>query len=284
MRAPEGISLRSAVGVSVGWIDRLAVASLTPEVRKTVGLTDIPLVFLSPRRLFARVEDVQAYGWVLLVLLTAMALLGYATVETGLIDRAVRSRVLERQAALENAEADVVERSALRKALEEETKKGEFERLMTRIGVVVARPAGALASVLLIAALLYGIVALTGRKPEWHTLMTICVFAAFVDLFATAFRLVLMLAYKTLDVDTSAALLARGMPAPADPQAGPSLLPHLLAGIDPFRIWFWWVVVLGLSVTMQLRGWRAWVPCSLFFLVAGAAQAGLSFAQAAGSA
>lgn len=260
----------------------MAVASLTPHVRKTVGIGDIPLVFLSPSRLFARVEDVKAYGWSLLLLLTLLGLVGFATVETGLIDLEVDQRILSRQAVLEEAKLDVVERSALKKDLEEVEKQGEFERMMTRIGVVVARPLGALACALLISALLFGVVALTGRKPEWHTLMTICVFASFIDLFACVFRLVLMLAYGTLNVDTSAAVVLRTMPVTSEAQSGATMLPHILAGIDPFRIWFWMVVILGLSKTMQLRGWRAWVPCGLFFLVAGAAHAGLSYAQSTG--
>ena len=48
---------------------------------------------------------------------------------------------------------------------------GEFKRLLTRIQVVVAEPMRVLATILLISAVFYGAVALTGRKPEWHTLL-----------------------------------------------------------------------------------------------------------------
>ena len=57
---------------------------VTPT-RATVGVLDMPLALLSPRRVFAKVEDVPAYGWSLVVLLAAVTLLGYAKVETGLV-------------------------------------------------------------------------------------------------------------------------------------------------------------------------------------------------------
>ncbi|MCH7872639.1 MAG: hypothetical protein IID33_13150 [Planctomycetes bacterium] len=56
-------------------------------------MRDIPLVLLAPRRLFARVEDVAVYGLPLIVLLALVTLVGYATLETGLIDREVDREV-----------------------------------------------------------------------------------------------------------------------------------------------------------------------------------------------
>jgi hypothetical protein len=249
--------------------------------RRSVGVRDIPLVLLAPRRLFARVEDVAVYGWPLVILLTAVTLIGYATVQTGLIDREIDRQVDENIARLESEQRDVVERSALREMYEDEYELGEFRKLLTRIQVVAAEPAKVLGAVLLVATVLYGVVALTGRKPEWHTLLTICVFTAFIDMLRLLTILVLMVRYETLEVDTSLALLARLL-AQGD-AASPITLAAaagLLSALDPFRIWFWLVVVVGLSATAQLRGWRAWVTCSLCWLVAAGVRCGLAVAAA----
>jgi hypothetical protein len=239
-------------------------------------------VLLAPRRLFARVEDVAAWGWPLVLLLTFVTLIGYATVETGLIDREVQQRVQERIKQIDAVQRDVVERSALRELYERERKKGVFENLLTRIQVVVAEPAKALAAVLLVAAVLYGVVAVTGRKPEWHTLLTVCVYAGFIDALRLLTTLVLMLRYETLEVYTSLAPLTRHLVDldAAEPALAATVW-GLLSAVDPFRIWFWLVVLVGLSATAQLRGWRAWLTCGLCWLIAASGRTGLAVASVA---
>ena len=246
-----------------------------------MGVRDIPLVLVAPRRLFSRVEDVNAWGWPLVVLLTLVTLIGYATVQTGLINREVQRRVGERIAEIDKMQRDVVERSELRKLYEQEFKKGQFEELLTQIQVVVAEPAKALATVLLIAAVLYGVVALTGRKPEWHALLTVCVYAGFIDLLRLLMSLLLMLQHKTLEVDTSLAPLTRLMAGTEGINPiGLAALTGLLTALDPFRVWFWLVVLIGLAATAQLRGWRAWTICIMGWLVAAGVRCGLLVASA----
>jgi hypothetical protein len=250
--------------------------------RRTVGIRDIPLVLLAPRRLFARVEDVAAWGWPLLLLLTFVTLIGYATVQTGLIDREVQRRVQQRIARIDKIQRDVVERSALRELYERERKKGAFENLLTRIQVVVAEPAKALGAALLVAAVLYGVVALTGRKPEWHTLLTICVYAGFIDGLRLLILLLLMLRYQTLEVYTSLAPLTRHLvDVDASSPAVAATVWGVLSALDPLRIWFWIVIVIGLSVTTQLRGWRAGLICTLCWLIAAAGRTGVIVASIA---
>jgi hypothetical protein len=250
--------------------------------RSTVGVADIPRTFFTPRRVFERVEDVAAWGWPLAILLTAFAVTGYATVQTGLITREVDRQVQASIAEIDRTQRDVVERSALRRMYEQEIKKGEFVKLLTQIRVVVAEPAKALVTALLIAAILYGVVALTGRKPEWHTLLTICVFAGFVDFLRLLTQLGLMLCYGTLEVYTSltplASFLAQSEGADATAVAA---VAGLLSAVDPFRIWYWLVVIIGLSVTTQLRGWRAWLVCTLCWLIAAGVRCGIAVAAVA---
>jgi hypothetical protein len=242
---------------------------------------------VAPRRVFARVEDVPAYGWPLLILLTAVTLMSYGVMQTGLIDREVDRGVAERIAQLESEQRDVVERSELREMYQKEYELGGFMKLLTRIKVMATGPAKVLATVLLVAAVLYGVVALTGRKPEWHTLLTICVFAGYVEFLRQLMLLALMVQYETLEVDTSLALLARFV---VDSEgAKPTTIAAvsgLLSALDPFRIWYWLVTIVGLSATTQLPGWRAWVTCLLCWLVGAGARCGLAIAavQSVGSA
>ncbi len=259
-------------------------AELERPGQHPVGVWDLPLVFLAPRRLFARVEDVATYGWPMVLLLVAMTVIGFATVETGLIDLEVARGVQRDIAAFEKQQPDVVERSALRQFIEDKQKEGRFLRLMKRVQVVVARPAATLASILLIAAMLYGVVALTGRKPEWHTLITLCVFASFVDLFGALVRLGFMLHFRTLDVDLSLTRVVRLMDIEGEGAATRgAALSGLLSAVDPFGIWFWLVLILGLSVTAQLRGWKVWATCCFFWLAAIGVRTILAVASVSGS-
>ncbi len=242
--------------------------------RATVGVSDIPLALFSPRRVFARVEDVTAYWWPLVLLLVSVTLIGYAKVETGLIDRGVERMVQANIALLEKTQTDVVERSAMSKMIEEQLEEGEFLRLMARINAVIINPIGVLAVVLLIPAMFYGLVALTGKKPEWHTLVTICVFASFADAAGALTRLLLMLRFETEFVDTSLAPLARLMDVAEASSAAPLAgLAGLMTAVDPFRIWFWIILAIGLVTTSQLRGWKVWLSCSLCWLIAAGMRA-----------
>jgi len=96
--------------------------------------------------------------------------------------------------------------------------------------------------------------------------MSICVFAGFVDLAGCLLRLAMMICYRTTAVDTSLGMLA------------PVGKPTWLSAVDPFRLWFWILVGLGLAVTHQLgrRGAIAW--CASLFLIASAARVGLEYA------
>ena len=264
----------------VNSVDAISEQDALPGIRRTVCVWHTPMVFLCPRRLFAKVEDVCAYRFTLMVLLVTITMIGWATVQTGLIDRQVDSGVEAKIAQLDEQSLDVVERSTLRTMIEDVRKEGEFTRLMTRIQVIVAAPLLVLASILMISSLLYGVVALSGKKPEWHTLLTIGIYASFVEVFGMFIRLALMLKHGTLEVDTSAALLTRLIPPQSDPEGMiVPILSNVLTGIEPFHVWFWLLIAIGLSVTSQLRGWRLWLTCCLMWMTTAGMRIGLAFAS-----
>ena len=239
--------------------------------KPTLGLRHAAMVFTSPRRVFSLVEDTGAYGWALATLLVLVMLVGVATVQTGLIDADVDRQTEKQRAAFEEQRGELVDRVELRESFENIAKTGEFNKTILRIGVIGLAPIEMIASFLLISSVLYAVVALTGHKPEWHTLMSICVYAGFIELAAYVLRLVMMLYYRTSEVSTSLAGL--------DPADGV----NLWAAVDPFRIWFWVLVVIGLTVTRQLKWVAALASCLVMFIATHGVRVGLIAWQASQS-
>ena len=243
-------------------MDEIIQTQLTGPVR----LRDALWIYSAPKTVFGRIDDSGGFGWALVTLLALVTLIGYAQVQTGLIDLVVDVRTEERLVALEKTQLHLVDRIEFQEKLETLRKTGEFDKMTQRIVAVIASPAFMLTSILLIASCLYAAVALSGRKPEYNTLVSICVYAAFVELMAYGLRLGLMLYHRTIDVDTSLAGLV-------DSKAF-----AWLGAIDPFRIWFWVLVVIGLTVTQQLSRRIAVVSCTLLCLLATGVRAALEYA------
>ncbi|QDV90083.1 Yip1 domain protein [Phycisphaerae bacterium RAS2] len=228
------------------------------EESRRPGLADAPVVFAAPASLFRRVEDTATYAWTLAVLLIFMTLVGYLRVQTGLVDRVVDLQTERELAVLESAQRDLVDRVALRDEMDSVRKNGEFMKLVGRLKAIVATPVSLLVSILFVSSMLFAAVALTGRKPEYHTLMNICVFAGFIDLAGEALQLLMMLAYRTTQVGTSLDMLLPPGKAP------------YLAGIDPMAIWYWIVVFIGVTVTQQLSRRAALTACITLFVLGAA--------------
>ncbi|MFQ5494045.1 MAG: YIP1 family protein [Phycisphaerae bacterium] len=226
------------------------------SLRNPLSLRHALLVYTAPRSLFARVEDTGRYGVALAVLLGLVVLIGYLRIQTGLIERAVDQSTEQRLATLETEQGHLLDRAELKTRMDDIRKAAAFDKTLAKLGAVVVTPVYFLASFLLIASVLYSAVALSGRKPEYHTLMSICVYAGFIELVGCAIALAMMVYYRTSDVDTSLGMLAP-----------PGTL-SFLSAIDPFRIWFWVLVGIGVCVTRQLsRRWSI-ITCSVMGLVA----------------
>jgi hypothetical protein len=237
----------------------------TNRAGRALGVRHALLVYTTPRALFSRVEDTGAYGWALATLLVLVVILGYAEMQTGLIDRSVDQQTEAELTTLEESQGHLVDRIELRDRMDDIRKTGEFNKLLARLGVVVFKPTYLLASFLLIASVLYALVALTGRKPEYHTLMSICVYSGFIVLAGYLVRFAMVMYYRTTDVDTSLGMLvAPGTDSP-------------LSAIDPFRVWFWVLVAMGLIVTRQLSRRMAIVSCTVMALLTAGARAAMTY-------
>lgn len=243
------------------------LAAVSPE-KPALSVWDGFRVLVAPRGVFDRVEDTGAYGWTLVVLLVLVTLLGYLQMQSGLIDRLVDEQTEKAQAEYENQNRDMVDRVKMREDLESIRKGGEFTKMLARLNAVVLSPLAMLTSFLVISSVLYAVVALTGRKPEYHTLMGICVFSAFIELTAYGVETAMIFRYGTLDVATSLGMLSE-----------PGKV-SVLAALDPFRIWFWVLAGIGLTVTQQLSRRMAIVSCVLLCLAGMGIQMGMAFAAA----
>lgn len=235
--------------------------SATQANSSALGLAHVPLMFVAPGAVFRRIAETGRYGWTLAAWVLLTTLIGWVTVQTGLIDREVDRRTRSALAALEREQIDLLSRTELSERLEKIRKSAEFTKLITRGAAMVSTPVGLVASVMLIAALLFVVVASAGNKAEYPTLVAVCVHAAVVDVLAAGLRLAMMLCYRTVEVDTSLGLLV-----PASEQT--ATLKSILSAIDPFRAWFWVLVGIGLVVTGQLSRRAAVTTCVIFWLIA----------------
>ena len=238
----------------------LETAPATP-----LGLRHMPLVITRPTAVFARAEDTGAYGPALGIMLALAVLLGYAEVQTGLIERVVDQQTEQKLAELEKAQSGVVDRLALKDAMDIVRKDAQFWAMIERLGAVVVTPLYMLTSFLVISSILYALVAMSGRKPEWHTLMSVCVYAGVIELIAIAIRLAMMIAYRTTQVDTSLRML------------GPLGKPSFWFAIDPFRIWFWVLIALGVTTTRQLSRRAAITTCVVLCALSMGTRIGLEY-------
>jgi len=230
-----------------------------------LGLQHLPMVITRPAAVFSRAEDTGAYGPALVIMLALTVLLGYAEVQTGLIDRVVDQQTEQQLAELEKAQSGVVDRLQLRDAMDAVRKNGQFMQTLSRLGAIVLTPMYMLTSFLVISSILYAFVAMSGRKPEWHTLMSICVYAGVIEIIALVLRLAMMMSWRTTHVDTSLRML------------GELGKPTFWGAIDPFRIWYWVLIAIGVTTTRQLSRRAAIASALTLFLLSTGARIGLEY-------
>jgi hypothetical protein len=223
-------------------------------------LLDAPRMLVVPVAVFYRIAHDGAYGWALSALLLLSVWIGWSTVQTGFIDRSVDVRTSRALADLEREQFDIVTRTELSDRMQKLREASTFSKLIARGAAVLGPPLFLLTSILLIAVVLFAVVALAGNKADYQTLLAICVYSAVVQVIAAGLRLVMMVVYRTGEVRTSLDAL---VPAGNETQA----LRVVLSGVDPFRIWFWVLVAIGLIVTGQLSRRASIATCTVLALV-----------------
>lgn len=248
--------------------------SLAVQNPSALGLSQAPLMLIAPAGVLRRAADSGQYGWTLGAILLLVTLIGWATVQTGLVDREVDRQTSQALAKLEREQIDLLSRTELADRMQTVREAGQFMKLIHRGSAILVAPLGLVVSLMLIAALLFAVVALAGNKAEYPALMAICTYAAVVDLLAAGLRLGMMLFYRTIHVDTSL-----GLVVPLS--EGTRMVKAALTGLDPFVAWFWILMGLGLVVSGQLSRRAAIITCLSFFVVGCLVRSGMALAVVA---
>ncbi|MCE5258072.1 MAG: YIP1 family protein [Chloroflexi bacterium] len=107
---------------------------------------------------------------------------------------------------------------------------------------------------LLIAGLGYLLVRLLRGKPDFGAIFTAGVLATIPFFYRNLTQLIYYLSTKRIILSQGLSFLAPTGPGVA---AGGSVLSSLLANIDPFAIWFYVLLGIGLHQVGQVKGWKA---------------------------
>ncbi len=224
-----------------------------PEVASPAGgpLADLVRLFTSPGALFANLPLVNRAGGALLVLLAAQLAAAAVIVATRVHDYEVSARaeqdsnrIAEQLKGDENSEE-------LTKALEAREKQAVFDKMFGRVRLFVGDPLRLLLGIAVVASLCFLAVSLGGAaKADFRVLWGVVVFASCVELPRLLVRVVLVAGVHASRVETSLAAFLPGQ------RAGLAAF-LLLRRLDPFELWYWALVGLGLWKTGQMSGRRA---------------------------
>jgi hypothetical protein len=239
---------------------------------------DVFLTFTDPARVFFNLPRVNRSTTALVLLLAVQALIGYGIVKTGVYTYEARRQAAKAAAAHVKAhEADDDPNIAVEVADGME-KAAEFQVILHQVVRVIGRPLLTLASVGLIAGFLFVAVALSGGKPKMALLTGIVAFASLVQIPQDAVKLYLTSATRHSRVEVSAA----AFPGSLGGTNGASILKYiLLRRLNPFDLWFWWLVHLGARRGARMTGRGATISVLLLMLVDMVAQSGLDYAELA---
>jgi hypothetical protein len=226
---------------------------------------DVVRLFLSPGELFTHLAEGNRYPSALLFLVFCQVVFASAVLSTGVVDYELDARAGERFSRLANSLQQDDSSSADNQAVEAVEKEAAFTRLLVRLGWLLGGPLRLLAGVAVTVGALFVAVSLAGRKADLPLLAGIVTFASFVELARMLAVLLVVWQRQTTRVDLSAA-------AWFDGSVGlPAYL--LLRCLDPFSLWYWGLLGLGLWKTGQLGGRAACRTVLLLAAVSAAAGA-----------
>ena len=239
---------------------------------------DIWLAFANPSRVFYNLPRINRSTTALVILLLVLGTLGHLTTRTGVYAYEVKREANRAAFAYQKSHEGDDDPNAANAMAESIEKGSEFQVILNRLIAVFGKPLWTLCVVGLVGGFLFVAVALSGGKPKMSLLTGIVVFASFVQVPHAALRLYLTGLTKHTRVETSAA----AFPTQLGGEHGVSLGGYIgLRRLNPFDIWFWALMYLGLrkGARMTLRGAGASLAVMLFFDLVW--QSGLDYAELA---
>jgi hypothetical protein len=211
-------------------------------------LRDLVRLYTSPTALFADLARWNRSAAALLLLMLLHAVFAVGLVSTRVQDFEIDTATQKAINQYANQPHSDESAEDVNRALTALEKGAVFYKLVARVLLVMGGPVRVAAVAGLLASVLFVVVALRGAaKPDFHLLAAVAVFAAYAEVPRLAVRLFLVSQLQVTRVETS---LAAFVSAPH--VSLPLYL--LLRRLDPFDLWYWVLVGLGVWKTGQLSG------------------------------
>jgi hypothetical protein len=228
-------------------------AAPRPTERPGSLFRDLVNLYLHPSVLFEALPRWNRSASALGVLMLLYALYAAALVSTGVLDYEIQletAKAANRYANQPHTDESAEDVNRMLTAID---KGATFSMLLSRVVLIAGSPVSAAAGAGLLASVLFVVVALRGAaKPDFHLLAAVAIFAAYALVPRLLVHLFLVSQLQVSRVETS---LAAFVSAPH--VSLPVYL--LLRRLDPFDVWYWCLVGLGLWKTGQLSGRTALV-------------------------
>ncbi len=229
------------------------------------ALRNILELYIAPGAMFGRLPQQHRSALPLLILILAEFGISLAILSTGVIDYEIdwlTERSWKDQVQVDDR-ADPIETE--QKRAEHIEKQKTFSKQLARVMLLGGRPLWLLIEIGLLTVPLFAAVALRGGKPDLPLLAEIGVFAQFVEIPRQLLCLWLIAQLQVTRIETSAAVLVNSKTV----NLGMYIL---LRRLDPFVLWFWLLVLLGVWKTKQLRLRDGIILVTLLAVVSGAFQ------------
>lgn len=235
-------------------------------------LHDVVDALLNPSALWSRLAVSNRVAGCLVLLCIVLALVNWGIDATGVpaleIDRKTqeeRARIARLAEGADNPELFI-------DAMESLEKQGIFSKMVSRVGLVLGGPGYLLLIVGLLPSALFAFIALGGGKANFRTLAAIVAFASWTQVLKVLLRLFLIDAVGASRVETSAAAWLHA------PEASLPLY-WCLRRCDPFDLWFWVLVWMGLTITGQLSRKSASVIVPILVVLGALLNCALEFSE-----
>jgi hypothetical protein len=232
----------------------------TPTLGSLAG--DILSLFVRPTVVFGELPRCNRAMGAFLVLLACTFLYAFAVISTGVLDYEIDRKTQKEISQIRQHSESDEGNEKMSNLVDSAEKGGIFHQQMARVNLVVGGPLYMLVSLSFLSGVLFMAIALRGGKPNYQLLFGISVFAALVEIPNMIARVLLISQLHIGRVETSAAAFIK------DPEAGLGAY-LILRQFDPFAIWFYVLVGMGLVYTGQMsRRGAIIVTCLLAVLAA----------------
>jgi hypothetical protein len=214
--------------------------------REGLVLLDLVRLLVSPVEFFTHLAERNRYLQALLLLVFFQVLFGSAVLSTGVADHEEDLRTQERFGKVAKRVQEAPAGDSANQPVEAVEKEAAFAKLLIRLGWLLGGSVRLLVGLTMVTGFLFIAVSMAGRKVDVPLLTGVVVYASCVEIVRMAVVLFLIWQTQTTRINTSAAVWFRGTDVSL-----PAYL--LLRRLDPFALWYWGLVGLGLSKTGQLR-------------------------------